>query len=237
MFEKWFKRKNNKTEKTEITQETNESPKENSEEKIVITIGREVGSGGRKVGKLLAAKLNIPFYDKQIITDSAKANGIDEDLFKQVDEANLDSFWYEFSEEAYSKEDNENTFVQMAAQDKLFMIQSDTIRKVAEKGSCVIVGRCSTYILKNNSFKVFITADMDDRIERVMRYYKVDKDKAKQMIIKSDKKRENYHSYYTNQNWKEKENYDLYLNTTKEGIDGAVEKIIKKIKSQKQIEK
>ena len=230
MILKWFKRKEKKSENTEIMQETNEPSKENNEEKIVITIGREIGSGGRKVGKLLAAKLNIPFYDKQVITDSAKANGIDEELFKQVDEANLDSFWYEFSEEAYSKEENENSFVQMAAQDKLFMIQSDTIRKIAEKGSAVIVGRCSTYILKNNSFKVFVTADMDDRIERVMRYYKVDKDKAKQMIVKSDKKRENYHSYYTNQNWKDKENYDLYINTTKEGIDGAVEKIIKRIK-------
>ena len=229
MILKWFKRKEKKSENTEIMQETNEPSKENNKEKIVITIGREIGSGGRKVGKLLAAKLNIPFYDKQIITDSAKANGIDEELFKQVDEANLDSFWYEFSEEAYSKEENEHSFVQMTAQDKLFMIQSDTIRRIAEKGSAVIVGRCSTYILKNNSFKVFITADMDDRIERVMRYYKVDKDKAKQMIVKSDKKRENYHSYYTNQNWKDKENYDLYLNTTKEGIDGAVEKIIKKI--------
>ena len=230
MILKWFKRKEKKSENTEIMQETNEPSKENNEEKIVITIGREIGSGGRKVGKLLAATLNIPFYDKQVITDSAKANGIDEELFKQVDEANLDSFWYEFSEEAYSKEENENSFVQMAAQDKLFMIQSDTIRKIAEKGSAVIVGRCSTYILKNNSFKVFVTADMDDRIERVMRYYKVDKDKAKQMIVKSDKKRENYHSYYTNQNWKDKENYDLYINTTKEGIDGAVEKIIKRIK-------
>lgn len=230
MFLKWFKKKEENVANTETKQETNESPKEKNEEKVVITIGREIGSGGRKVGKLLAAKLNIPFYDKQVITDSAKANGIDEELFKQVDEANLDSFWYEFSEEAYNKEENENSFVQMAAQDKLFMIQSDTIRKIAEKGSAVIVGRCSTYILKNNSFKVFITADMDDRIERVMRYYKVDKDKAKQMIIKSDKKRENYHSYYTNQDWKAKENYDLYINTTKEGIDGAVEKILKRIK-------
>ena len=234
MFEKWLKRKEKIEENTEIKQETNEPLKENNEEKIIITIGREVGSGGRKVGKLLAAKLNIPFYDKQVITDSAKENGIDEELFKQVDEANLDSFWYEFTADAYKKDENENSFVEMTAQDKLFMIQSDTIRKIAQKGSAVIVGRCSTYILKNESLKVFITADMDDRIARVMRFYKVDKDTAKRMITKSDKKRENYHSYYTNQDWKAKENYDLYINTTKEGIDGAVDKIIKQLKNKKQ---
>lgn len=229
MFEKWFKKEPKKTQIVEEKHETKELPMQENTPKIVVTIGREVGSGGRKVGKMLAAKLNIPFYDKQVITDSAKENGIDEDLFKQVDEANLDSFWYGFTKEAYAKEETENSFVQMTAQDKLFMIQSDTIRKIAERGSAVIVGRCSTYILKNNSLKVFITADMEDRIKRVMRFYKVDKEAAKKMIAKSDKKRENYHSYYTNQDWKAKENYDLYINTTKEGIEGAVEKIIKQI--------
>ena len=226
-FEKWFKKEIKKDDKKEEVTEKQELPKEKNTPKIVITIGREMGSGGRKVGRILAEKLDIPFYDKQVITDAAKENGIDEDLFKQVDEANLDSFWYEFSTDAYQKDESEKSFVEMTAADKLFMIQSDTIRRIAEKHSAVIVGRCSTYILKNNSIKVFITADEKDRIARIMRFYKVDEEQAKKIMKISDKKRENYHSYYTNQNWKEKNNYDLYLNTTELGIEGAVNKIIK----------
>ena len=226
-FEKWFKKEIKKDYKTEEVKQNEELPEEKNEPKIVITIGREMGSGGRKVGRILAERLGIPFYDKQIITDAAKENGIDEELFQQVDEANLDSFWFEFSTDAYQKVDENKSFVEMTAADKLFMIQSDTIRRIAEKHSAVIVGRCATYILKNNSIKVFITADEKDRIARIMRFYKVDEEQAKKIMKISDKKRENYHSYYTNQNWKEKNNYDLYLNTTELGVEGAVNKIIK----------
>ena len=129
--------------------------KENKEEKnesgIVITIGRELGSGGRKVAKEVAKKLNYDYYDKEIITKAAKKSGIDKALFNQVDEASLDSFWFEFSKEAYESNDKKTSFKEIAAADKLFMIQSDTIGEIAKKGSAVIVGRCSTYILKNES--------------------------------------------------------------------------------------
>ena len=226
MFGRFLKKETKKVKNVEI-KETEELPKEKNQKKIVVTIGREMGSGGRKVGKILAEKMKIAFYDKQIITEAAKENGIDEELFKQVDEADLDSFWFEFTTDAYQQEKGETTFKEMAAADKLFMIQSDTIRKIAQKESAVIVGRCSTYILKNDSLKVFITADEPDRIARIMRFYKVDKEKAHEIMEMSDKKRENYHSYYTNQNWKEKSNYDLYINTTELGIEGAVNKIIK----------
>lgn len=199
----------------------------------VITIGRELGSAGRKVAKLVAEKLNYDYYDKEIITNAAKQSGIDEKLFSQVDESDLDSFWYEFSREAYDKDEKDLSFKEMTAADKLFMIQSDTIRDVAKKGSCVIVGRCATYILKDNSKKIFICADEKDRIERIKRSYNVSSKEAKDIMEKSDKKRENYHSYYTNQNWKDEKNYDLYINTSEVGIDKAVDMVISLIKKNK----
>ena len=138
---------------------------ENINKGVVITIGRELGSAGRKVAKEVAQKLNYKYYDKEIITNAAKQSGIDENLFSQVDESDLDSFWFEFSTDAYKKTNKNSSFKEMTAADKLFMIQSDTIREVASKGGCVIVGRCATYILKNSSKKVFICADEKDRIE------------------------------------------------------------------------
>ena len=198
---------------------------------VVITIGRELGSGGRKVAKKVAEKLNFAYYDKEIITKAAKESGVDERLFKQVDDSNLDSFWFEFSTEAYKKDGNKPSLNEITAADKLFMIQSDAIREIAKKGNCVIVGRCATYILKDKSKRIFISADEKDRIERIKRSYKVSEKEAKEIMIESDKKRENYHSYYTNQNWKDEKNYNLYINTSETGIDGAVELIIKLIES------
>lgn len=199
------------------------------ETNFVITIGRELGSGGRKVAKKVAEKLNYDYYDKEIITKAAKDNGIDENLFNQIDEADLDSFWFEFTKEAYDKDGKKTSFKEIAAADKYFMIQSDTIREIAKNKGAVIVGRCSTYILKNESKRIFICADEKDRIGRIKRSYKVSEEVAKDIMEKSDKKRENYHSYYTNQNWKDKNNYDLYINTSEVGIDGAVNMIIELI--------
>ena len=119
----------------------------------------------------------------------------------------------------------------MAAADKLFMVQSDAIRDIAQKGGAVIVGRCATYILKNNSKRVFICANEKDRLARIEKSYKVDPQKAKEIMEISDKKRENYHTYYTNQDWKDKKNYDLVINTSEIGIEKAIEEVIKLAKS------
>lgn len=228
----WFNKKaklekkmQEKVEKCE--EKTKKSNEEKKEPNIVITIGRELGSGGRKIAKEVAKRLNLEYYDKEIITKAAKENGIDENLFKQVDEADLDSFWYEFSVGAYEKETNSSSYKEMTASDKLFMVQSDTIRNIAENGNAIIVGRCSTYILKNNSKRIFICAKEKDRLERIERTYKVNKEKAREIMEVSDKKRENYHAYYTNQDWKDEKNYDLVINTSETGIEKAIEKIIK----------
>lgn len=233
-FEKLLKPKKKEAKKIVPCETKKEEKKENKNKKekgIVITIGRELGSGGRKIAKEVAKRLNLEYYDKEIITKAAKENGIDENLFKQVDEADLDSFWYEFSVNAYEKEEKTTSYKEMAAADKLFMVQSDAIRDIAKEGGAVIVGRCATYILKNNSKKVFICANEKDRIERIEKSYKVDPQKAKEIMEISDKKRENYHTYYTNQDWKDKKNYDLVINTSEIGIEKAIEEVIRLAKS------
>lgn len=232
MNDSWIKKlfKTN-SENKRVEKIIKEEVKEQISGGVVITIGRELGSGGRKVAKKVAEKLNFAYYDKEIITKAAKESGVDERLFKQVDDSNLDSFWFEFSTEAYKKGENKPSLNEITAADKLFMIQSDTIREIAKRGNCVIVGRCATYILKDKSKRIFISADEKDRIERIKRSYKVEENEAKEIMIESDKKRENYHSYYTNQNWKDEKNYDLYINTTKTGIDKAVELIVNLIEN------
>lgn len=229
MNDSWIKKLFKTNSEDKQVEKIKEEVKENISGGVVITIGRELGSGGRKVAKKVAEKLNYKYYDKEIITKAAKESGIDKKLFNQVDESDLDSFWYEFSAEAYKKEDSKNSFKEMMAADKLFMIQSDAIRDIAKKGNAVIVGRCATYILKDKSKRIFICADENDRIERIKRSYKVSEEEAKEIMKESDQKRENYHSYYTNQNWKDEKNYDLYINTSETGIDKAVELIVKLI--------
>lgn len=231
MNDSWIKKLFKTNSEDKQVEKIKEEVKENIGGGVVITIGRELGSGGRKVAKKVAEKLNYKYYDKEIITKAAKESGIDEKLFNQVDEANLDSFWFEFSADAYKKGKKEISLKEMTASDKLFMIQSDAIRDIAKKGSAVIVGRCATYILKERSKRIFICADEKDRIERIKRSYKVAEKEAKEIMEESDKKRENYHSYYTNQNWKDEKNYDLYINTSETGIDKAVELIVNLIEN------
>lgn len=232
MNDSWFKKlfktnsKNKQVEKVEKNEQ-----KEEKKGGVVITIGRELGSGGRKVAKRVAKELGYDYYDKEILTNAVKQSGIDAGLFSQVDEADLDSFWFEFSTNAYKKKEKEQSFKEMTVADKLFMIQSDAIREIAKKGSSVIVGRCATYILRDQSKRIFICADEKDRIERIKRSYKVSEKEAKEIMEESDKKREKYHSYYTNQNWKDPKGYDLVINTSEMGIDKSVEKIIELINS------
>lgn len=196
----------------------------------IITIAREFGSGGREVALKVAEKLNYRFYDKESIVNTAKENGIDTELFSQVDEKNMDDFWFKVSPLAYDIQEETDSFEQKVSNDKMFMIQSDTIRKLAEDGGVVFVGRCASYILKNKAKKVFVTANLEDKIARVKKQYKLSEKNAKKLIETADKKREKYYDYYTNSKWNDVKNYDLVLDISKTGIDGAVEKIIELIK-------
>ena len=192
----------------------------------VITIAREFGSGGREIAEKVAKKLDFKFYDKEQIVKAAKENGIDTDLFDQVDEKNMDKFWFTVSKMAYDIPSDENSFDTKVSNDKMFMIQSDVIRALAKRGNAVFVGRCASYILRNNAKKIFIIAKMDDRIKRIEKRYKLSKDEAKKLIETADKKREKYYDYYTNSKWNDVKNYDLVIDVSETGIDGAVDKII-----------
>ena len=186
--------------------------------KIIISIGRRYGSGGREIGRKLAELFNIDFYDKELITLAAKQSGFSEEILKENDENHNGSFLYSLVMGTYTGGNN------LPLNHKLFQAQFDTIKSLAEEKSCVIIGRCADYALEYNPYciKVFIHADLDSRIKRAVGEYGVDPDKVEETIKKIDKKRESYYNFYTGKKWGHMENYDLTINSTVSGIDGAV---------------
>ena len=162
---------------------------------VVICIGRQFGSGGKKIAELVAQKLNIPFYDKEIIYEMAKKSGVSKELLDDYDERPTNSFLYSLSLGSYSAHGNIiSNSAGLPLTDKIFIIQSDTIKSLAST-SCVFVGRCADSILSNNKnvFNVFIHADLDARAERISKLYQIRKDQAKALIRKTDKKRASYY--------------------------------------------
>lgn len=196
--------------------------------KVVFTIARQFGSGGREIGEKLAGRLGIPFYDKSLIHLAAKESGIDEDLFDFADEKAFHRFWTTSAGNAGCYGNRISLFNEMPMNDKLFVIQSNIIRKLADNGSCVIVGRCADYILRNehDTIPVFIHANEQDRLNRVIHTYGVDEKDAKDVMAKTDKRRASYYNYYSGGKWGRADNYDLSINTSASGIDGAVDLII-----------
>ena len=164
------------------------------DERTVITIGREFGSGGHEIGMKLAEKLGIKCYDKELLELAAKESGLCEELFASQDEKPTNSFLYSLVMDTYSL-GYTNSYVDMPINHKVFLAQFDAIKKLAERESCVIVGRCADYALEefDNVLSVFIHADMDARIRRIARIYDLTDAKAKDLIKKTDKRR--YCSY------------------------------------------
>ncbi len=199
---------------------------------LIITIGRQCGSGGRAIGNRLAEKLNIKCYDKELLTLAAKQSGLCKELFETHDERPTNSFLYSLVMDTYSMGYTTSSFLDMPLNHKVFLAQFDTIKKLAEEESCIIVGRCADYALADhpNRTSVFISADMDAKIERISKLYDMTKEKAKDTIIKTDKKRSNYYNYYSNKKWGDVGSYDLCLNSTRLGIEGTVDLILEYIK-------
>lgn len=196
---------------------------------IIITIGRQYGSGGREIGQKLAKELNIPFYDKELLSIAAKESGIAKELFESNDEKPNNSFLYSLVMGNYGTTD-------LPLNHKIFLAQFDAIRKVAEEGPCVIVGRCADYALEQNfnCVNVFVHADMKTKVDRVIASYGVPTDKAEDKIIKTDKQRAKYYEFYTGKKWGNLENYDLTLNSTAIGIDNCVKLIKEYVEIKKQ---
>lgn len=196
----------------------------------IYTIGREFGSGGREVGKKLAAKLGIKLYDKELLQQAAKDSGFCEEIFENHDEKPTNSFLYSLVMDTYSVSGySAAPFLDMPLNHKVFLAQFETIKKIAEKESCVIVGRCADYALSDNPncINVFIHADLDVRIKNVSRNLNITENKARDIINKTDKQRASYYNYYTSKKWGDSKSYNLSLDAGKLGTDNCVEMILK----------
>jgi len=194
----------------------------------IITIGRQFGSAGREIGEKVAKKLNIPFYDKELLSRAAKESGFCEEMLTTHDERPTNSFLYNLVMDTYSFGYNSSSFVDMPISHKVFLAQFDTIKKIAEEGPCVIVGRCADYALSDfeNCVHVFIHGDEDAKLKRIMTKYNLSEKAARDMIIKKDKQRQSYYNYYSTKKWGRSDTYDLSINSGKLGIDGTVNLII-----------
>ena len=193
----------------------------------IITIGRQYGSGGHDIGKQLAEELNIPFYDKALLERVAKDSGLCQEIFENHDEKPTNSFLYSLVMDTYSLGYNSSSFTEMPLNHKIFLAQFDAIKNIAKEGPCVIVGRCADYALADfpNVVNVFLHADLQSRIVRIARRHDLTDAKAKDLIIKTDKRRASYYNYYTSKKWGEAAGYDLSLNTATLGIDGTIHMI------------
>lgn len=199
--------------------------------KTIITVGRQYGSGGRYVAKLLAEKLGIPYYDKELMAEVSRDSGICKELLEEHDEKNTRSFLFSMMSGAPVFGENNSMYMDMPLNHRIFLAQFDTIRRIAGEGPCVIVGRCADYVLRDepHTLNVFIKADKEDRIRRMIKYYGVDPLKAEEVMKKADKQRASYYNYYATNNWGDVDNYDLCVDTGALGIEGAVELIAKSV--------
>lgn len=194
----------------------------------IFTIGRQYGSGGHEIGEKLAGRLNIPFYDNELIALAAKKSGMSEELFEQVDEKPTNSFLYSLAMGAFNF-GTMTGYTDMSINDKLFLAQSEVIEDAAKEGACVFVGRCADYILRDfdNVVNIYCYGDMEDRITRIQSVLQVkNRKEAADIINRKDKTTANFYNYYSNQKWGQPENYDLLINTSKLSIDNSVELIL-----------
>ena len=200
--------------------------------RLIITLGRQFGSGGRSIGKRLAEELGIEFYDKELIKIAATESGISDSFFEKADEkGGIRSLFSAFSLGGVGV--GGTMFFQSndyLSGESLFKIQSDVIRKLASEKSCVIVGRCADYILRGDPdcVRIFICAEERDRIRRIMKYSGITKvAEARSQMKKADKTRAEYYNYYTDKVWGASDSYDLCLNSSRLGEELTYQ-IIKK---------
>lgn len=193
----------------------------------IITIGRQFGSGGREIGETLAKELGIPFYDKELIALAGQRSGIDQSLLEDVDENATNSMLYSLVAGSYTPPNGFAAFPEESMADRLFATQCKVVRELAEKGPCVLVGRCCDYILREDSrcLRVFIHASMQERVKRIMRLYQLDEAKAAALIKKTDKRRAAYYTYYTGWKWGLAETNQLSLDSASLGIAASVQLI------------
>ncbi len=194
-----------------------------NDNKLIINVGRQFGSGGRLVAQSLGKKLGIPVYDQELITKAAEESGFSKELFAKSDEKRnlfaLSSFIVDVGR--FGSADN------YMSDNQLFVIQSNVIRQIAEKSSAIFIGRCADYILRDRPcLDVFITATEEVRIKRVASRMNISPEQAQAMMRKQDRNRETYYNYFTFGNWGVASNYDLCVDSSILGIDGTADMII-----------
>ena len=190
------------------------------EKKIIINVGRQLGSGGHDIGRMLAQDFGAQYYDREILNIAAKESGFSEEFFEKNDERK--GFLRSFLHLPYSNSSTGDSFYQNNfSQEGLFKFQSDAIRKEAEKGSCVFVGRCADYVLRDfpNTVNIFITAPMQFRINNVSKKMGISPDEARKIIEQGEKHRAEYYNYYTGKKWGASQSYDLCIDASILGLE------------------
>lgn len=197
------------------------------EKKIIISIGRQFGAGGRRVGQALAKRLDIPYYDKELILEAAKEYGFAPEIFEQNDEksASFSGNVLQWMESLVTGGMGSKNYL---SQDALFEMQSSAIRKIAEEKSCVIVGRCSDYVLRDNPncVSVFLHSTDEDRAQRIQERSHLTYEEAIVKMRTQDKKRAAYYNFYSNKTWGDSATYDLSLNVSALGVEKCVDIIL-----------
>ena len=197
--------------------------------KLIITIARQYGSGGREIGEKVAAALGIPLYDKEIIKEAAAQSDLHVDVIKKSEETAANSLLYTLAMGSNVFGASMSFGYKMPLNDKLFILQSDIIKNYAKEGSCVVIGRCGDYVLRDESnlLRVFVFGDLEHRKERVLaRHPEVKATQIVDIISKTDKRRASYYNFYTGQKWGKYDNYDLTVNSSTLGIDGIVTTVV-----------
>ena len=192
---------------------------------MIISIGRQHGSGGREIARLLARELGIKCYDKEIVDEAAKHSDFSRDLINAYDEKRMSAFMLHAG--GYGLNENFRLNMQVVS------AQFDAIREIASKGDCIFVGRCADYILRDRSdlVSVFILGDMDERLKCLERRQGLDEAAARKKIKEVDKDRSSFYKYYSDQVWGDAQNYDLCINSSRLGVEGTVKVIMDYIKA------
>ena len=192
---------------------------------MIITIGRQHGSSGREIARLLAEKLNYKCYDREIVDEAANHSDFSRDLIDAIDEKRMSAFILHAG--GYGLNENFRLNMQVVS------AQFDAMRNIAEKGNCIFVGRCADYILRDHDdlVSVFILGDMDERLKCLERRQGLDETEARKKIKEVDKDRSSFYRYYSDQTWGDAQNYDMCINSSKLGVEGTVQVILDYIKA------
>ncbi len=184
---------------------------------FVVTIGREFGSGGREIGEKLAERLGFNFYNDRLLSDVSHKTGIDKSLFEDADEKQKEATWYMMAMNVLNAFGKDKSVDELPSSEQLFLEQSKFIEELAENENCVVVGRCSNYLLKNkpNALHVFIYADEDTKIKRIMDRQELSEKEAKKHMQKIERERKEYYEYYTGKKYGNFQDYDFCISSSK----------------------